>query len=148
MLIKILLLLTLVPIAELVILIEIGKSIGLLPTIGIILGTGVVGAVLAHWQGLRIVRKIRSEIFAGRVPGDPILHGLLVLIAGALLLTPGLLTDIAGLLLLVPPIQRRLSGSLKRYFLGRIKSGQAQFHVHRTEEVDLGDHSEDDPFVL
>ena len=117
MFVKILLLFTLIPILELALLIKIGGVIGFWPTIGIIITTGLTGAALAKWQGLRIVNQIRTELNNGQIPGDSLLNGLFVLIAGAFLLTPGVVTDVGGLLLLLPPTWRPLRRYLKTRFV-------------------------------
>lgn len=102
MFLRLLLLFTVVPLIELYLLITIGGVIGVAPTIAIVLGTGVLGAWLARWQGLAVLRRINEEMAAGRMPTDALIDGLLVLVAAAVLLTPGLLTDAAGFILLVP----------------------------------------------
>jgi UPF0716 protein FxsA len=99
---RLLLLFTIVPLVELYLLISIGGVIGVVPTIAIVIGTGVLGAWLARWQGLAVLRRIQDEMAAGRLPTDSLIDGLLVLVAAGMLLTPGLLTDAAGFLLLVP----------------------------------------------
>jgi UPF0716 protein FxsA len=99
---RLLLLFTVVPLIELYLLITIGGVIGVMPTIAIVLGTGILGAWLARWQGLAVIRRINDEMAAGRLPTDALIDGLLVLVAAAVLLTPGLLTDAAGFVLLVP----------------------------------------------
>jgi UPF0716 protein FxsA len=102
MFLRLLLLFTVVPLVELYLLITIGRMIGVGPTIAIVLGTGILGAWLARWQGLAVLRRVREEMAAGRLPTDALIDGLLILVAAAVLLTPGLLTDTAGFLLLVP----------------------------------------------
>ena len=102
MFLRLLLLFTVVPLIELYLLITIGGVIGVMPTIAIVLGTGILGAWLARWQGLVVIRRINDEMAAGRLPTDALIDGLLVLVAAAVLLTPGLLTDMAGFVLLVP----------------------------------------------
>ena len=102
MFLRLLLLFTIVPLIELYLLITIGSVIGVAPTIAIVLGTGVLGAWLARWQGLAVIRRVNEEMAAGRLPTDALIDGLLVLVAAAVLLTPGLLTDTAGFVLLVP----------------------------------------------
>jgi UPF0716 protein FxsA len=99
---RLLLLFIAVPLIELVILIKLGGMIGLLPTIAIVILTGVAGASLARSQGLRVLFQMRQEVAAGRMPVGKLMDGLLILVAGALLLTPGFLTDIVGLAVLLP----------------------------------------------
>jgi len=102
MFLRLLLLFTVVPLIELFLLIKIGGVIGVVPTIAIVIGTGVLGAGLARWQGLAVLRRINDDMTAGRLPTDALIDGLLILVAAALLLTPGLLTDTVGFVLLVP----------------------------------------------
>ncbi len=102
MFLRLLLLFTVVPLIELYLLIEIGGMIGVAPTIAIVIGTGVLGAWLARWQGLAVLRRISDEMTAGRLPKDALIDGLMILVAAAVLLTPGLLTDSLGFVLLVP----------------------------------------------
>jgi UPF0716 protein FxsA len=115
---RLLLLFTLVPLVELYLLISIGGVIGVAPTIAIVIGTGVLGAWLARWQGLAVLRRISDEMAAGRLPTDALVDGLLVLAAAAMLLTPGLLTDTAGFVLLVPAgrtaVRRIVTAALAR----------------------------------
>jgi UPF0716 protein FxsA len=117
---RLLILLTVVPIVELAILIRIGKAISLGPTLGIILLTGVVGAALAKREGLKTLARIQAELSAGTIPAGPMVDGLLILIAAALLVTPGVLTDVVGFLLLVPPARHRLRDALRRYLAKRV----------------------------
>lgn len=123
------LLFVVVPILELVLLIQIGRIVGLLPTLALVLTTGLAGAVLARAEGLRVLWAFRSEMASGRLPGQALLDGFSVLLGGAFLLTPGVLTDLAGLALLVPAsrrwIQRRARASLER----GIRSGDVRFVV-------------------
>ena len=107
-----------VPLLELVLLVQLGRWVGLWPTLGLVLTTGIVGASLARAQGLRTLASFQSEVAAGRLPSGPLLDGLAVLVGGAFLLTPGLLTDVVGFSLLIPAtrgwIRRRVVKSLKR----------------------------------
>jgi UPF0716 protein FxsA len=114
------LLFTLVPLVELVILIRIGQAISLGPTLAIIILTGVVGATLAKHQGLRTLSNIQTELTQGRVPTADLVDGLMILVAGALLITPGVLTDAVGFVLLVPLSRRILRKRLRRYFEQRV----------------------------
>ena len=102
---RLILLFTLLPLAELSLLLRIGEWLGAGPTLGLVIGTGVVGAWLARREGLRTWERVRGELAEGRMPGEELLHALLVLIAGVVLVTPGVLTDAAGLLLLVRPVR-------------------------------------------
>lgn len=126
---RLLLLFLVLPAVELFLLIEIGERIGTLPTLGIIVATGVIGASLARRQGLAVLARLRTETGAGRVPADALVDGVLILIAGALLVTPGVLTDAVGFCLLIPPLRTLLKRTLRRRFERAVREGRANVHV-------------------
>lgn len=99
---KLLVLFTLVPLVELALLIKLGGYIGIIPTIAIVAGTGVIGVSLARSQGLELISRVKNQVNSGRVPSDQLLEGVFILIGGAMLLTPGLITDTSGFLLILP----------------------------------------------
>ena len=111
---RLILLFTTVPLVELALLLWIGSRVGVVPTIALILLTGVLGATLARHQGFATWRRFDAALAAGRLPGRELAEGLLILIAGAVLLTPGVLTDAAGFLILVPAVRRRLVDRIVR----------------------------------
>lgn len=90
------------PLAEIAAFVAVGSRIGVLATIGLVLATSALGLVLLRAQGLGTLRRIRAVAEAGDVPDRELVHGLMILLAGLLLIPPGFLTDIAGLLLFVP----------------------------------------------
>ncbi len=120
MLLRLLLLFTVVPLVELVLLLWLAEQIEWGPTLGLVLLTGFVGAALARHEGLRCIAKIQQKMAAGQLPGDPLLDGLMILVAGALLVTPGILTDLVGFSLLVPGFRRIMKRYLKKRFQARI----------------------------
>ncbi|MHC4481000.1 MAG: FxsA family protein [Planctomycetota bacterium] len=125
MLWRLIVLLTIVPLMELVILIELTRwwgSVGL--TVAIVVGTGLLGAVMARREGLRVLQQFRAQLTRGEVPTDALLDGALVLVAAALLVTPGLLTDACGFLLLVPPSRATIREALKRWMKRRFQAGE------------------------
>jgi len=121
MLLKLFALFIVTPVVEMALLIELGKRIGTLQTIGIIVLTGIIGASLAKSQGTRIVRNIKESMSNGEMPHDHLIEGILILIGGALLITPGILTDAAGFMLVIPWTRRLVRDRLKTYFMGRIE---------------------------
>ncbi len=129
MVFKLFLLFTLVPIVELMILVDLGGAIGLAPTLGIVILTGALGAWAARTQGFYVVSRIQAEMAGGRLPGAEMVEGAMVLVGGVLLLTPGLLTDAAGFALMVPAMRAVLRGWLTRKFEKMIKEGKV--HVYR-----------------
>lgn len=108
MLARLALLFVAVPLAELALLVWIGRRVGLVPTVALVVATGIAGAALARWQGMTTLARFRAAFDAGQLPHRELVDGVLVLVAGALLLTPGLLTDVTGFLLLIPPVRRWL----------------------------------------
>ena len=115
-----------VPIGELALLIKIGELLGLPTTVAIVIVTGTLGAILARWQGLVVLRKLRSELNSGRMPGGTMFEGVLILIAGAFLVTPGVVTDGVGFLLLIPPVRWLVAAIVKRWAMRRFKIVEAQ----------------------
>ena len=114
-----------VPAVELILLIEIGQRIGTLATLGLIVGTGIVGASLARQQGISTFARLQKDLADGRLPAEPIVDGVLILVAGAVLITPGVLTDLVGFLCLVPACRRLIKRSLKRRFERAMREGTA-----------------------
>ncbi|NNC75449.1 MAG: FxsA family protein [Acidimicrobiia bacterium] len=94
-----------VPVAEIALFIAIGDRIGVITTLALIVITAFVGAALVSRQGRQTMARLRAEIAEQRVPTRQLSHGAMILVAGALLLTPGFITDTVGFALLVPPIR-------------------------------------------
>ena len=118
MFLRLLILLTLVPLVEVVILFRIAAWLEWGPTIGLVVVTGVLGAWLARREGLKALQRIQADLNAGVMPAGAIVNGVLILAAGLVLVTPGVLTDLCGFGLLIPPIrawvQRRLTEAFKK----------------------------------
>ncbi len=107
-----------VPLAELYVLIHVGRVIGAGWTILLVILTAMVGAALARAEGLRTLATIQASLEAGRPPTNELIEGAMILVAGLTLLTPGFITDALGLLILFPvtrrPIRRWLVAQLRR----------------------------------
>ncbi len=127
MLLRLILLFTVIPLVELAILLHLGSVIGVWNTILIVVVTGLAGAFLARRQGLAVVGKMRASLEQGLVPGEELLHGLLILAGGLLLLTPGLLTDVVGFALLIPRSRRCALHWLRRRISRSVQQGQAHY---------------------
>ncbi len=124
MLARLLLLFILIPTIELILLIEIGQLIGTLPTIALIIFTGILGAFLARRQGVQVLTRIRAEFQTGQLPADPIFDGAIILVAGAFLMTPGILTDTLGFLCLIPATRRAIKKAVWSRMEGAVRNGQ------------------------
>lgn len=107
------------PVAELYVIIRVGSSIGFLNTLGLIVLVAVVGSWLVKREGLRVWRKFNESVIQGRVPTREIVDGVLIMMAGALLLAPGFLTDVIALLVLFPPTRL----VFRRMLLARAQRG-------------------------
>ena len=118
MLLRLLLLFTLVPLIELALLFWIAQHTGWLFTLGLVIVTGVVGAWLARHEGIRCWLKAQEQLSRGELPADSLLDGLMILVAGAVLITPGVITDLLGFALLIPPIRTMV----RRYVAQRIRA--------------------------
>ncbi|GHD98266.1 exlusion protein FxsA [Defluviimonas sp. 20V17] len=95
-----------VPLIEIALFIEVGGWLTLWPTLAIVLGSAVLGTWLVRQQGARALADLRRSMSELTDPTEPLAHGALILLAGALLITPGFLTDTIGILLLIPPVRR------------------------------------------
>lgn len=100
-----------VPFLELFVILKVGSELGALNTIVLLVLVSVVGAWLVKREGVAVVRRAQARIQAGGVPAKELIDGVLILFAGALLLTPGFLTDMVGILLLMPPVRAGLRAS-------------------------------------
>jgi UPF0716 protein FxsA len=136
---RLVLLFVFVPLVELALLVWIGERVGLLPTVALVVLTGITGAALARQQGLSTLRRFQASLAEGRPPHGELLEGLLILIAGAVLLTPGMLTDLVGFALLVPPLRRPLTVRLGRRFARRVVVASPQGAAAREAGAPRGD---------
>lgn len=143
-----------VPLAELALLIWVGARIGTLTTIGIVIFTGVLGATLARLQGVAAWKRFQERTAKGELPQGDLIDGLLILIAGAVLLTPGLITDVAGFLLLVPPVRATIRSAIavrlgKRFVMSPLGGESPQQTPPRTpgpsDDVVDAEYTVEDP---
>jgi UPF0716 protein FxsA len=131
MLLKLILAFTLIPIAEIYVLIELGGAIGALNTIAVVILTAVAGGYLARMQGTRTYLQIRRNLDQGIMPTEELLDALIILVAGIVLLTPGFITDAAGLLLLIPATRQIVKRWLKRTFEKKTASNRITIDIDR-----------------
>lgn len=103
-----------VPFVELYVILQVGRTIGVLDTVALLVLVSVIGAWLVKREGISVVRRIQERVAAGSVPGREMVDGALILFAGALLLTPGFLTDVVAVLLLLPPVRSALRAAAIR----------------------------------
>jgi UPF0716 protein FxsA len=123
---RLILVFTIVPLAELYILIKIGSHIGGFNTIILVLMTTVLGALLARLQGLRTLRQIQLSLSQGQIPAEELIDGVLILFGGILLVMPGVLTDLFALVLLLPFTRTYFKRWLRRRFDRMMASGNVR----------------------
>ena len=99
----------LTPIVEMYLLFQVADVIDPLPTIALVMLTAVIGVALLKRQGLATLTRGMTRLDAGQLPAREMAEGLLLAVAGALLLTPGFITDTIGFALLTPPIRRAVA---------------------------------------
>ncbi|VAW97898.1 UPF0716 protein FxsA [hydrothermal vent metagenome] len=112
-----------VPILEIYLLIQVGSQVGAFFTVVLVVATAVLGAALIRSQGLQTIEKIKNCSSRGELPAEPLIEGLLLLIAGALLLTPGFFTDALGFLVVIPILRQQLAKNIIRIGLFRVMKG-------------------------
>ena len=106
-----------VPLIEIALFIQVGGAIGLWPTLAIVLLTAFIGTWLVRTQGLMAIGNLQRSFSELNDPTEPLAHGAMILIAGALLLTPGFFTDAVGFALLMPPVRV----AVFRHLRGRVR---------------------------
>ncbi len=112
-----------VPILELYVIIQVGQAIGILPTLALLIADSILGTVLLRSQGRAAWARFRDALERSRIPHKEVFDGAMIILGGALLLTPGFLTDIAGLLLLLPPTRAVIWRLAKRMVVSRVAFG-------------------------
>ena len=135
---RLLLVFTLLPFVEMTLLILLGSFTEWWVPILFILGTGVLGAWLSRTQGTTVYRRIQSELAAGRMPTDAMIDGVMIFVAGLLLITPGVLSDMLGISAMIPAVRafyrRKLVAWFHRTF--KITTMVAGESVSRSDVVD------------
>jgi UPF0716 protein FxsA len=126
---KLFLLFTLIPVIELSLLIEIGSYIGILNTVVIVILTAIAGAYMVRMEGMGVMYRIQKNMQEGKFPGEELISGAMILVAGALLLTPGFFTDLIGFLMVVPVTRGYISNMIKKYLEKKMSNGD--FHINR-----------------
>ncbi len=106
------LLFVLIPILEIALLIQVGSAIGVLATIAIVILTAILGTAMLRQQGLATLQKAQQRMQSGQLPAQQIGEGMLLLVGGALLLTPGFATDAFGFACLIPASRRWMARKL------------------------------------
>lgn len=141
MLLRLFLLFTLIPLAELWLLLWFSSLTSPTITFGLVVVTGILGATLARKQGAQAWKKIQTNLVQGQQPTGVVLDGVMILLAGAFLITPGIMTDMIGFALLIPPIREALKLHLGEWIRKRALmqvQSHASFHSSHAGFQDFG----------
>lgn len=136
-----------VPLIEIALFIQVGGLIGLWPTLGIVVLTAILGTYLVRTQGLMAMANLRMSFSRLEDPSESLAHGAMILVAGALLLTPGFFTDTVGFALLMPPVRGAVFAYLrKRVHVQRFDMGGPGHPGHRNDAMTVdGEYEEVEP---
>ena len=129
-----------IPLAEMFILIKVGEIIGALPTVGLVVLTATLGIWLLRLEGIATLRRVQEKLNQGQIPETELLEGIMLLVGGALLLTPGFVTDAIGFACLIPVLRRPIARWIIHQGVIRamnfsLKTGQPDTHGQTIEGV-------------
>jgi UPF0716 protein FxsA len=132
-----------VPLIEIALFIQVGGAIGLWPTLAIVVLTAILGTWLVRAQGIVAMTQLRSSFSELRDPTEPLAHGAMILISGALLLTPGFFTDAVGFALLIPGVR----SAVYRFLRARVKVQRFEMGDGPTRPQTRPTHPQDDRVI-
>ena len=108
------------PLLELAVFVQVAHWIGYLDSILLLLLISAGGVLIVRYQGIGVYRKVRAQLRAGVVPAAELVDGLVILVAGVLLILPGFVSSVIGLLLLLPPVRSFVRALVRRRFSVRV----------------------------
>ncbi|WP_136443415.1 FxsA family protein [Pacificoceanicola onchidii] len=138
-----------VPLIEIALFIQLGGLIGLWPTLAIVVLTAVLGTYMVRQQGRAAIANLQSSFSRLDNPSEPLAHGAMILISGALLLTPGFFTDAVGFALLLPPVREAvIAWARKRVTVTQFEmGGQMHREPPRPEPTPRSSHPKPDDVI-
>jgi UPF0716 protein FxsA len=140
------LLFIIIPIIEIAVLMQVGALLGIWPTIAIVIASAWLGTKYVRQQGLATMQSVQTKMAQGEMPSTEIVTGLLLLVAGVLLVTPGFVTDIFGLSLLIPAVRNSLIGAVQKHLVtaqvgASPVGGNAHFYsAHSSNQGNVYEH--------
>ena len=135
-----------IPILEMIVLIKVGGMIGAIPTVGLVVLTATIGVWLLKREGLATLTRLQQKMAQGELPGRELLEGVMLIIGGALLLTPGFVTDAIGFVCLIPWIRQPVATWLLNHtqlFQGTMQMGGMQMGGMQMGEMQRGEMQRD-----
>ncbi|MCT8998101.1 FxsA family protein [Chelativorans intermedius] len=138
-----------IPLLEIAVFVVVGGQIGVLATLALVLATAVAGSILLRIQGFGVLARVQQTLNEGRVPGRELVHGVMIMIAGILLLTPGFVTDALGFLLFIPAV-RDIGWTFLRERIvivggGNGRGGATGGSRDKVIDLDMEDYSRSEP---
>jgi len=145
-----------IPIIEITVIMQVGALLGVWPTIAIVILSAWLGAKYVRQQGLATLQSVQTRMAQGEMPSDEIVTGLMLLVAGVLLVTPGFVTDIFGLSLLIPSVRAAIASHVQKHIKvnqfgagatftqggsGNVYQHEAQEHSFTQESKPLSHHN-------
>ncbi|EWH11257.1 FxsA cytoplasmic membrane protein [Catenovulum agarivorans DS-2] len=131
---KLLFLFVVMPIVEIALLLHVGELIGGWTTFLIVIVTAIAGAHLVRAQGLAALSEIQHKTQQGVLPAESITEGLMILVAGVLLVTPGFITDAIGLCLTIPLTRKPLAKLIIREFGQQVVARSKVYGTHQSHQ--------------
>jgi len=125
-----------IPIIEITVLLQVGEWLGLWPTMAIVIASAWLGAKYVRQQGIATMQSVQTKMVQGEMPSAEIVTGLMLLVAGVLLVTPGFVTDIFGLSLLIPNVRQAIAAMVQKHMLVRQGAAGASFHHNNPFQED------------
>src|SRR5438552_7956144 len=116
-----------VPIVELAVIIQVGQAIGVVETLLVMVLVSIVGGWLVKREGIGVWRRAQRQLDTGVMPGRELVDGVLIMVAGALLLLPGFVSDCLGILLLLPPVRALVRAVVIRRLRTRVVAQRTYF---------------------
>lgn len=138
-----LLIVLIVPFAEIYLLLAVGGIIGAFPTIVLVVFTAVLGTWLLRQQGFATFRRFQESLARGEIPAYEMIEGPLILVGGALLLTPGFITDIVGLACLIPATRKKIAQYVIEHHLIQPIAGFSQATANKENVLEGEFHREE-----
>lgn len=135
-----------IPFAEIYLLLQVGGLIGVFPTVLLVVFTAILGAWLLKQQGFATWQRFQSNLAQGSIPAYEMIEGPIILVGGALLLTPGFFTDMLGFACLIPALRRRIAQYIIENHLLTAASGSIFTQTNRQADQNIieGEYSKDE----
>ncbi|TCI04575.1 FxsA family protein [Corallincola luteus] len=137
-----------IPILEVSVIIQVGSVLGVMPTVALMILSAMIGASLVRSQGVATLMSVRQKMAQGQMPSTEIVEGLLLLVAGVLLVTPGFVTDIVGILILTAPLRKLVALALIKRFQFQVVNAAAPggaYYAHSRPGFDSSAASANEP---